>query len=104
MSVNVFLFIPVPEEKPDDLVGVNYVAARFGCSESAVYARKSGTDKLTIITESPRRYRREDVDSAVLQLIELKKSKSQSENSSSRKKLLKRKARQPVSREAGARA
>ncbi len=74
MSVNVWLLMPPPpappDERPDDLVNANYVAARFGCSASSVRHRKAGTKDLPRISNSPIRFRRGDVDAAVLKLIE----------------------------------
>ena len=69
MSVFLF-FTPWPDEKPDDLVGVEYVMRRFGCSRSAVYQRKCGTHVLHRVTSSPLRFRRGDVDEAIRQLYE----------------------------------
>ncbi len=78
MSIFLFMLPPPPDERPDDLVGVRYVAARFGCGVSSVYARKGGTENLRPVTTSPMRFRRGDVDEEVRRLIEDARPKKKS--------------------------
>jgi hypothetical protein len=58
-----FLVIPQSDERPDDLVGAEYVARRFGCSVSSVYAGKCGTHGITPVSRDPWRATRAQVES-----------------------------------------
>ena len=53
---------PAPDERPDDLVGADYVARRFGCSVSSVYAGKCGTAGITPVSRDPWRAVRAQVE------------------------------------------
>jgi hypothetical protein len=70
MSVNVILIVPPqqPDERPDDLVKVDYVARRFGCSKRSVELGLCGTGSIRRAASSPLRFRRADVDEALLKL------------------------------------
>lgn len=57
-----FIVIPQSDERPDDLVGAEYVARRFGCSVSSVYAGKCGTQGITPVSRDPWRAVRAQVE------------------------------------------
>lgn len=61
MSIFILVVPPPPDERADDLVGPHYVAARFGCSVSAVQHRKANTGDIPRVTDKPLRFRRADV-------------------------------------------
>lgn len=63
MSVHlIFIVIPPSEERPDDLVGAEYVARRFGCSVSSVYAGKCGTQGVSTVSRDPWRAVRSQIE------------------------------------------
>ena len=58
-------FIVIPpqsDERSDDLVGAEYVAKRFGCSVSSVYAGKCGTSGIKPVSRDPWRAVRAQVE------------------------------------------
>ena len=59
-----FILVPPSDERPDDLVGADYVARRFGCSVSSVYAGKCGTHGITPVSRDPWRATRAQVEAA----------------------------------------
>ena len=70
MSIFIIVMPPPPDERPDDLVDAHYVAARFGCSASSVRHRLCGTGAIPRVLNNPLRFRRADVDTELLRLIE----------------------------------
>ena len=64
-----FVVIPPSDERPDDLVNADYVARRFGCSVSSVYAGKCGTGGITPVSRHPWRAMRAQVESEHAKLI-----------------------------------
>lgn len=60
---------PPPDERPDDLVSADYVARRFGCSVSSVYAGKCGTGGITPVSRDPWRATRAQVEAAHAKFI-----------------------------------
>lgn len=60
---------PAPDERPDDLVGADYVARRFGCSVSSVYAGKCGTGGVTPVSRDPWRATRASVEAEHAKLV-----------------------------------
>ncbi len=73
MSIFILILPPLPpppDERPDDLVDAHYVAARFGCSASSVRHRQALTKDVPRVSNNPLRFRRGDVDAALLRLIE----------------------------------
>lgn len=64
LFVQFIVIPPPPDERPDDLVGAEYVARRFGCSVSSVYAGKCGTQGITPVSRDPWRATRAQVEEA----------------------------------------
>jgi hypothetical protein len=60
--IQLIVIPPPPDERPDDLVSAEYVARRFGCSVSSVYAGKCGTGGIKPVTRDPWRALREHVE------------------------------------------
>lgn len=65
----IFVVIPPSEERPDDLVDASYVARRFGCSTSSVYAGKCGTGGIRPVSRDPWRALREQVAAEHARLV-----------------------------------
>jgi hypothetical protein len=61
--------MPPSEELPDDLVPVDYVARRFACSISSVYAGKCGTGGITPVSRDPWRAVRSQVEEEHAKLV-----------------------------------
>lgn len=60
--------IVMPDERPDDLVPAEYVARRFACSVSSVYAGKCGTQGVRPVSRDPWRAVRAQVDAELAKL------------------------------------
>ena len=53
---------------PNAIVGVDYAAYRFGCSESAVVRGRFDTDKIPRFRQKPLKFKKSDVDATFKQL------------------------------------
>jgi hypothetical protein len=65
----ILIMPPPPDERPDDLVNAAYVAKRFGCSTRSVQLGLCDTGGIRRISSKPLRFRRGDVDDALLKLV-----------------------------------
>jgi len=70
MSIFILLIPLPPDERPDDLVGADYVARRFGCSERSVYRGACGTSGITPVSRDPWRAVRAQVEAEHQKLVE----------------------------------
>lgn len=77
MSVFILLIPPVPDERPDDLVGADYVARRAGCTASSVRHRAAGTGEIPRVSDDPLRFRRGDVHDWLEKRINAARAKSE---------------------------
>lgn len=69
MIINQYFIILPSDERPDDLVAVEYVAKRFACSVSSVYAGKCGTGGIRPISRDPWRAVRAQVEEEHARLV-----------------------------------
>src|SRR5437588_12936422 len=69
MSIFILLIPLPPDERPDDLVGADYVARRFGCSERSVYRGACGTSGITPVSRDPWRAVRAQVEAEHQKLV-----------------------------------
>lgn len=78
MSFHVIVMLPPPaDERPDDFVDAHYVAARFGCSASAVRHRLCGTGDIPRVSDDPLRFRRGDVHEVQRRILEARATPEQ---------------------------
>jgi hypothetical protein len=64
-----FFVLHQPDERPDDLVDARYVARRFGCSISSVYAGKCGTGGIKPVSRDLWRAVRAQVEAEHMKLL-----------------------------------
>lgn len=65
MSVFIILLCPETDERPDDIVGVEYFARRSGLSEKTIRNGKAGTRAVPKARRKPLGWHRKDVDAFV---------------------------------------
>jgi hypothetical protein len=92
MSSIFIVVMPPPDERPDDLVGPDCVARRFGCSESSVRQGKCGTGGIQPVSRSPWRAIRAQVEDEHRKYVEGAR-KPQAEPKSRRIGLVRRRPR-----------
>jgi hypothetical protein len=58
----IFIVMQPPDERPDDIVGVDYFALRSGLSEKTIRNGKAGTRRVPKARRRPLGWLRKDVD------------------------------------------